>query len=71
MRFMTNDIRKQLHAVPFVPFTIFVADGREYRVPSPDHAHVHPNLGRVSLYSDEGLEAILPALLISGIQVAA
>ena len=64
---MTGDIRKRLQTRPFIPFKIHVADGREYSVPTPEHAHVHPAGGRVSVYSDEGLETILPGLLISGL----
>ena len=64
---MIADIRKYLSIQPFVPFTIRVADGREYRVSTPDHAHVQPTGTRVSIYSDEGFEAVLPPLLISGV----
>lgn len=64
---MIGDIKKYLSATPFVPFSIRVADGREYRVPTPDHAHVQPAGTRVSIYSDEGFEAVLPPLLISGV----
>lgn len=63
---MTSDIRQRLQAQPFVPFTVHVADGREYRVPTPDHAHVLPSGGRVSIYTDDDREFILPALLLSG-----
>jgi len=61
---MTSDIRHLLHAQPFVPFTIHVADGREYRVPTPDHAHVYPSGGRVTVFDRT---FILPALLLSGL----
>ena len=64
---MIADIRHYLHAQPFVPFSIHVADGREYRVPTPDHAHVHPKGSRVSIYTDDDREFILPALLLSGL----
>ena len=64
---MTADMRQRLQSPPFVPFSIHVADGREYRVPTPDHAHVHPSGGRVSHYTDDDREFILPALLISGL----
>ncbi|MBA3386343.1 MAG: hypothetical protein H0X73_14775 [Chthoniobacterales bacterium] len=66
---MTVDIRDRLHAVPFVPFTIFVADGREYRVPTSDHAQVSPKGGRVSIFTDDDRHVLLPALLISGIDI--
>ncbi len=66
---MIADIRERLDARPFVPFTIHVADGREYRVERPDDAHIHSNRARVSVFADDGREFILPALLISGIAV--
>jgi len=64
---MTADIRERLKAHPFVPFSIRVADGREYRVPTPDHAHVYPSGGRVSIFTDDDREVILAALLVSGL----
>ena len=66
---MIIDVRERLDARPFVPFTIHVADGREFRVPTADHAHVWPDRARVSIYGDQGLECILPGLLISGLDV--
>jgi hypothetical protein len=68
---MIADIRERLDARPFVPFTIHVADGREYRVATPDDAHVHRNRARVSVFTKDGREFILPALLISGIGIDA
>ncbi len=64
---MTSDIRLHLNAQPFIPFTVHVADGREYRIPTPDHAHVYPSGGRVSIFTDDDREFILPALLLSGL----
>jgi hypothetical protein len=64
---MTSDIRQHLQAQPFVPFTVHVADGREYHIPTPDHAHVHPNGERVSIFTDNDREFILPALQLSGL----
>ncbi len=66
---MTTEIREKSHAQPFVPFTINVADGREYRVPTPDHAQVSPKGGRVSFFEDDDRQFLLPALLISGVAV--
>ncbi|HEV7401946.1 MAG TPA: hypothetical protein VGO11_03435 [Chthoniobacteraceae bacterium] len=64
---MTSDIRQYLEAHPFVPFTVHVADGREYRIPTPDHAHVHPNGVRVSIFTDDDRQFILPEALLSGL----
>ncbi|MDW8343007.1 MAG: hypothetical protein RMM51_00775 [Verrucomicrobiae bacterium] len=66
---MTNDIRQRLEAQPFVPFVVYTADGREYKVPTPDHAHVSPGGSRVSIWTDDETEYILPALLISGLKI--
>jgi hypothetical protein len=68
---MTNDIRQRLLAQPFLPFVVDTADGREYNVPTPDHAHVYPSGGRVSIFTDDDNEYILPGLLISGLKVRA
>lgn len=64
---MIADIRECLKAQPFIPFTIHVADGRDYRVPTPDHAHVYPSGGRVVIFTDIDTAVILPGLLLSGI----
>lgn len=66
---MTNDIRERLAARPFVPFVVHTADGREYSVPTAEHAHVSPRGGRVSIWNDDDIEHILPALLISGLKI--
>jgi hypothetical protein len=66
---MTKDIRERLAAQPFLPFVVYTADGREYEVPTHDHAHVSPAGGRVSIWKDDETEYILPALLISGLKV--
>ena len=66
---MTKDIRDRLAAQPFQPFTVYTADGREYDVPTHDHAHVSPSGGRVSIWTADETEYILPGLLISGLKV--
>ncbi len=66
---MTKDIRDRLAAQPFQPFVVLTANGREYDVPTHDHAHVSPAGGRVSIWADDETEYILPALLISGLKV--
>jgi hypothetical protein len=68
---MTNDVRELLSAKPFAPFVVHVADGREYRVPTAEHASVSPRGGRVSIWNDDDTQTILPALLISGVKVSA
>ncbi|MDP9290951.1 MAG: hypothetical protein M3O82_01145 [Verrucomicrobiota bacterium] len=43
-----NRIRDLLHAVPFTPFKIFLADGAKLRVPHPDFISVAPS-GRIAV----------------------
>ena len=66
---MTKDVRDRLAAQPFQPFVVHTAGGREYGVPTHDHAHVSPGGGRVSIWTDDETESILPALLISGLKI--
>lgn len=68
---MTGDIRQRLAAQPFLPFVVHTADGREYDVPTPNHAHVYPSGGRVSIFTNDDHEYVLPGLLISGLKVRA
>ena len=68
---MTNDIREMLAARACQPFMVHTADGREYNVPTPEHAHVSPRGGRVSIWADDDTTIILPGLLISGLKIPA
>lgn len=66
---MTEDIRKLVHAVPFVPFTIHLADGGALRVPTVDHIAVGPAGTRTVVFSDNDSWDMLSALLISRVTV--
>lgn len=66
---MTKDIRERLAAQRFLPFVIYTADGREYDVPTHEHAHVSPGGDRVSIWTNDEAEYILPALLIRDLKV--
>jgi len=64
---MIADIRKHLEIIPFAPFAVRTADGREYPVPTIDHVYLPPGGTRVVVSDDEGVTVALPALLISGL----
>jgi len=64
---MISDIRKHLDTIPFVPFAVRTADGREYPVPTFDHIYLPPGGGRVVVSDDEGITVVLSALLVSGL----
>lgn len=66
---MTADIRRLVHAVPFVSFTLHLANGGQLRVPTVDHVAVSPTGGRVIVFSDDDTHHILSSLLISRITV--
>jgi hypothetical protein len=67
INFVIADIRREMEVVPFIPFRICMADGREYAVPTVDHVYLPPPGGRVIVAHDDGTTSVLPALLISGI----
>jgi hypothetical protein len=64
---MPSDIRKHLEIVPFVPFAVRTADGREYPVPTIDHIYLPPQGGGVVISDHEGIVVVLPGLFISAL----
>lgn len=66
---MTADIRKLVAAVPFIPFTIHLADGGQLKVPTVDHIAVGPAGGRVIVFGDNDQHDVISALMITRITV--
>jgi hypothetical protein len=64
---MIADVSDRLLPVPFVPFIIRTSDGREYSVPTVDHAKISPRGRRVVIFTDEDVTAILGPLHINRI----
>ena len=64
---MIDEIRKQLHRVPFVPFAVRTSDGHEYSVPTVDHAFITPRGNRAIAIDDEGTVNILGPLHINAV----
>ncbi len=62
---MIGDIRKLKQNSLFVPFTIHLADGRHFQVPTEDHFLIVGT--RAVVLNDNDAIEILPALLMSGI----
>jgi hypothetical protein len=65
---MIQQIRKLLNILPFVPFKIRTSAGREYLVPTSEHAHVAPNNVAVTLYDDQGLVTIVAGLHVASVE---
>jgi len=64
---MIVDVRERLLAAPFVPFLIRTSDGREYSVPTADHAFITPRGNRVIVVADNGATAVLGPLHINSV----
>ena len=55
-------IRELLHSFPFEPFVVRTSDGREYSVPTSDHAAIHPRGSYVVIFSDDDSHTDVVAL---------
>ena len=64
---MIPRIRELLHSTPFVPFIVRTSDGREYVVPTPDHAAVHPKGGYFFVFNDDESSTRIAALHVASL----
>jgi hypothetical protein len=68
---MKARIRELLRAVPFQPFIIRMADGREYRIDHPDFVlAAASDVPQVTIEERDGRQHYLSALLITSIEYA-
>jgi hypothetical protein len=69
---MTIDhVRKFFEAQPFTPFTLHLADGRQFPVISREFMALSP-LGRtVAVYQPDGMIDIIDLLLVTSLKVRA
>ncbi len=51
-----------------VPFTLRMADGKEYRVPHRDYIAIPPKGLYVIVYADQGRFTVLPLLTMTGLE---
>ena len=69
---MKRRIRELLHATPFQPFVIRMADGREYRIEHPDFAlAAGSEVPQVTIEEPNGSQHNLSVLLITSVEVTA
>ena len=64
---MIGDLRRLIAAQPFLPFTIHMANGAQWRIPTVDHIAVAPRGARVIVFADDDSTVIVSALLIDHI----
>ncbi len=68
---MKARIRSLLHAVPFQPFTIRMADGREYHIAHPDFVLASATeVPQVIIEEADGQTHFLSVLLMTSIEQA-
>ena len=66
---MKARIRQLLHATPFRPFVIRMADGREYRIDHPDFVlAAASNVPQIILEEPDGTVHFLSVLLITSVE---
>ena len=69
IRDMKARIRELLHAVPFCPFVIRMADGREYRIEHPDFVlAASSDVPQVTIEEPNGNQHFLSVLLMTSIE---
>ncbi|PZR71749.1 MAG: hypothetical protein DLM73_15305 [Chthoniobacterales bacterium] len=64
---MIPHIEELLHITPFSPFTVRTSHGREYIVPTPDHAAVNPKGAYVVVFSDNDSHAGIAGLHVAAV----
>ena len=64
-----DELRRIHRAQPFEPFTIRVADGREYLVKHPELLAISPTGRTVALYTPDDLFDILDTMMIASVHI--
>ncbi len=66
---MKARIRELLHATPFQPFVIRMADGKEYRVDHPDFVlAASSEVPQIAIFDHEGGMHYLSVLLVTSVE---
>ncbi len=67
---MKTRIRQLLHASPFQPFAIRMADGREYRINHPDFVLAAASeVPQIIIEEPDGMVHFLSVLLVTSIEL--
>ena len=66
---MKAKIRELLHATPFQPFVIRMADGKEYRIEHPDFVlAASSDVPQITIEEPDGRTHFLSALLVTSVE---
>ena len=66
-----GEIRALLHAQPFVPFTIHLADGGALRISHPDFVATSPRSDSIIVYRDDDTFHVVDLSLATDLHVGA
>ena len=64
-----NDLRSLLHARPFKPLVLRLADGHKAEIPHPEFAALSPDGSTVVIFGLRGLRHIIDTLLVVSVEV--
>jgi hypothetical protein len=65
----TEQLQRAIHAVPFQPFVIRVADGQQLRVPHPDFITHAPGTRTAAVSLPDGTIEFIDLLLVTGLVI--
>ena len=66
-----EQLRTTHRAAPFVPFTIRMADGRQFPIPHPDFLSMSPAGRTAVIFHPDGSASIVDLLLMTELELAA
>jgi hypothetical protein len=65
-----DEVRRFFNAKPFAPFTLYLADGRQFPVASREFMALSP-LGRtVAVYQPDGMVDVIDLLLVTSLKAS-
>ena len=65
---MIAEVKHFLEAQPFEAFSVVTTSGKQYQVPSADHAGISPRAGRIVIWFDDDSSVILAGLHIAAVE---
>ena len=65
----TREFRSVFEALPFRPFKVYLADGREVAIRHQDYALLSPTGRTVIVYQDDDSFQVLDLMLATGVEV--
>ena len=65
-----EQLRTTLHARPFQPFTIRMADGKQFVVPQPEYCSISPTGRTAVVFHFNGAASIVDLLLMTELELS-